>query len=68
MVVKHGYEWRLQDEAVWTEDDQPLTFTTKAEALTAMRDYLRECERAGLEVNRADFELVKIVITEHTLQ
>lgn len=54
------------DENVWTEDGEPLTFATKAEATEALREHLadsREAYKAGnisSPDRRADFVIVRV--------
>ena len=47
-----GHDW----ENVWTEDDQPLTFATRAEARAELSDLMTEMP----DYDAADYRIVEV--------
>jgi hypothetical protein len=39
-------------ENTWSEDDEPLTFESPAEAESAIFDHLNDCKAAGIAADR----------------
>ena len=49
-------------ENVWTDDGEPVTFTTSFFAREALRDHLTDCKEAGIEVYASDFRVKPVAV------
>jgi hypothetical protein len=55
-TLHHAGEWIN----TWTDDDKPLTFRTRAEALDELDDHLQMMQAARIPDDRKNYRVVKI--------
>jgi hypothetical protein len=58
-MVEHLYCSGWAD-AEWTEDDKPLTFTTKKEAEASIDSFIRDTEEAKMDYSRDEYRAVRV--------